>query len=125
MPLAVHIVADRDSRTGSGACGIIIADLDTAEILQERVLQLESPACSRAAEYESLLKALQIVIPMNPDEVEFRTATSWLIDQLTGAELASDPLLDELQSALLRLDLWRITRAEGATHLRAGQLARG
>lgn len=124
MNLIVYFAAAADA-TARSRCGVVIVDAESAEPVREMSRDLASPPSSRAAVYEALLRGVEAAAALRPEEVEFRTATPWLIDQLTGLEAADDPLFQEIQAALLRLDLWRVAPAAGGGAKRAEELARG
>jgi ribonuclease HI len=125
MNLVVHVATACHNATGRSACGIVVTDAETSRTIHELLRELASPVSSRGAEYEAMLKAVEVIAPLNPEEIEFRTGTPWLIDQLTGIEPSDDPLFEQLQMALLRLDLWRIRGAEGLGLRYAEELAKG
>src|SRR5687768_8550734 len=111
MDLTVQITVLKQP-DGKRAGRIVISAEGQADPLHDTTDSLDAPS-RQSAEYEAMLRAVEVVRSMQYDSVEFRLASQRMIDQLTGAQAIEDaslePWYERLETALLKLDAWRVS----------------
>jgi len=109
------------------ACPGVIINQTTARPVHEAGYYLGPTASAQAATFATLLKALEVALPLDPGRIELHCANELLVRQVTGqAAPGGDDELDLYEQslgALLRLDSWQIRATEPAEVQRANDLA--
>lgn len=118
MNLSVHI-AFRGGELGTDrVCGITISNTATGEAVRELSYIVARGDSAAAAQYNGLLRAIDAVTPLRPEEVEFHSPSQQLVNQIIGAEAIGDAALGSLHQrammGLLKLDSWHITHEKRA-----------
>ena len=126
MNLTIHMAALR--LKGRGACGVIIEAQGRCDPLHEGAAPVHAPSLG-GVEYHAILRALDRIVPLSPETVEFRCPSKRMIGQLTGAEPVPERLEElhqRVMAGLLKLDSWRLSVADPACskRQRARTLAR-
>jgi ribonuclease HI len=127
MNLTLHIATSGGEAGDAYACGVVVVDQASARPVHEAgylLGRLESP---HVADYRSLIRAIELVLPLKPADVEIRCLSQRLVNQITGAEMvdsaAIEPLYEQTLALLLQLDLWRLTLSTREESRRAMELA--
>lgn len=127
MNLIIECIVHTPRIGGASGCGVRLIDAQAARAIHEAGYLLGSAKSHQAAGYAGLLKALELVGPLKPTELEIRCADAVLIGQITGAETIEDAELqakyEQVAGVLLGLDTWRLTVLSGAEAKRGEQLA--
>ena len=125
--LTVHFACVTRAGTGASACGMVVTDPRTARPIHEAGLYLGDCASAQDAAFAGLLRVLEAIKSLGPDNVELRCANEWLVRQLTGAspidQTGQMELYEQIIGHLLKLDSWSIGLVDAADNRPAADLA--
>jgi ribonuclease HI len=124
VKLVVHVDGGARGNPGPAAIGVVVASED-GEVLRELGERI-GPATNNVAEYQALLRGIEVARELGANEVEFVNDSELVAKQLTGAyrvkHPAMRPLHAEAMSALGGFDSWRIRSVPRAQNADADAL---
>ncbi len=125
MNLTIHIDGGSRGNPGPAAVGVVIVDSDTQQPLHEAGYYL-GVATNNVAEYQGLLRSLQLAMQLNPQDVRIYSDSELMVKQLTGEYRVKSPdlqpLFEQAQRLLLRLGNWQIRHVGRELNKRADEL---
>lgn len=104
-------------------------DAETGQHLHAKGYVLGALPTPHAAAYVALVRAIELVIPLGPSDVEIRVSSQALINQITDAEpididdVSLIPLYEQAAASLLRLDIWKLRAADRKANRFVAELA--
>ena len=126
MNLIIHIDGGARGNPGPAAAGVVIQDAETHAPLHEAGYWLGT-ATNNTAEYQGLLRSLQIIVGMKPQQVTIYSDSELLVRQINGQYRVKaptiKPLFESAQNLLQQLSTWQIHHVRREKNQRADELA--
>jgi ribonuclease HI len=125
MRVLVHVDGGARGNPGPAAIGVVIADADGGEVLDELAEPI-GVATNNVAEYTAVLRAIERSRELGASEIEIVGDSELVAKQLTGAYKVKHPSMKPLYleaiGGLRTFDRWRIRTVPRAQNARADEL---
>ena len=125
MKRVVHVDGASRGNPGPAAIGVVITDAHW-KVLEE-IGEYIGEATNNVAEYRALIRALGAALAQGATEVEIRTDSELLVQQVQGGykvrSPALRPLFEEVTGLLRQVRRWTIQRVPREANARADLLA--
>ncbi len=126
MGILIHIDGGSRGNPGPAACGIVIQDASHDLILHEAGYFI-GEATNNVAEYQGLIKALQVALEMNLKQVHVISDSQLMVRQILGQyKVKADnlkPLHRQATELFAQFDNWRFEHVKRAHNQRADAVA--
>lgn len=126
MQLSIHVDGASRGNPGPAAAGIVIRRLGSDDLMLEAGYHL-GRMTNNCAEYEALIRALQITGDSEAGQVHIFSDSELMVRQITGEYRVKSPVLkplyEQVQHLLLKLDHWQVQHIDREQNVRADELA--
>jgi len=126
MECTLYIDGGARGNPGPAAAGIVIRNGDTGKSLVEAGYFL-GRATNNVAEYKALLRGLELASELHAECIDIHSDSELVVKQITGEYRVKSadlqPLFQQVQRQLLKLDSWRIRHIPREQNKRADELA--
>lgn len=126
MNCTIHIDGGSRGNPGPAAAGVVIVEADRQQILHEAGYFLGTTT-NNVAEYQGLLHALDLAGQIGVLHAQIHSDSELLVKQILGQYRVKSadlqPLFEQAQQRLLKLDQWQITHVRREKNQRADELA--
>lgn len=126
MNCTIYIDGGARGNPGPAAVGVVIRDTDSKALLHEAGYFL-GKATNNVAEYQGLLRSLELAIELNASAAHIHSDSELLVRQINGQYRVKSPdlkpLFEQAKTLLGKLPAWKVTHVRREKNKRADELA--